>query len=278
MATFLSGIRTQPRTGRRLERIPLDQITESADAPRTQDDTVQLQALADSIRQHGLLVPLLVRPCGERQYSLIAGSRRLRALRLLNAVSADALVIQASDRNSLLMALVENLQRAELHFFDEAEAYRILIERYGMRQDALAERVGRSPSAVANRLRLLKLSPAVRKAVLESSLTERHARALLRLSDESAQLHAIQEITEKQLNVARTEALIESLLHTKQIVPGPTIRLLLRSRRLFVNTVMDTVNKLNGAGLNCVSRVEETPERIEIILSLEQAVPQTNIS
>lgn len=271
MPNIFPSIRNLPRAQRQLERIPLRAISANPNQMRAHFDPQAIDELADSIRRYGLLSPLIVRRTGEQGYELIAGERRLRALRQLGAVSADAIVLHAADRDSALIALVENLQRVDLNFFEEAEGYLTAIRQYGMMQEELARRIGRNPSTVANRLRLLRLGPAVRREILKTGLTERHARALLKLDSELMQLKAVQEIADKGLNVAKSEALIADMIAEKPAPPRPNIRLFLRSRKLFVNTVMDTVKQLNSAGLHCVSRVEETPERIDIILSLDHA-------
>lgn len=271
MPNIFPSIRNLPRSQRQLERIPLRSISANPNQMRARFDPESIDALADSIRRYGLLSPLIVRRTQEQGYELIAGERRLRALRQLGAVSADAIVLNAADRDSALIALVENLQRVDLDFFEEAEGYLTVIRQYGLMQEELARRIGRNPSTVANRLRLLRLGPAVRREILKAGLSERHARALLKLDSELMQLKAVQEIAEKGLSVARTEALIADMIAEKPAPLRPNVRLLLRSRKLFVNTVMDTVKQLNSAGLHCVSRVEETPERIDIILSLDHA-------
>lgn len=270
MPNIFPPIKSASRTSRRSERIPLREISPNPNQPRTTFDPQAIESLADSIRRYGLLSPLIVRRT-DSGYELIAGERRLRALRQLNAATADAIILHAADRDSALIALVENLQRVDLNFFEEAEGYLAAIRQYGLLQEELARRIGKDPSTVANRLRLLKLGPAVRREILQHGLTERHARALLKLSSELLQLKAVQEIAEKGLSVVKSEALIAALIAEKPAPPQQNIRLLLRSRKLFINTVMETVRQLNSAGLNCLSRVEESSEQIQIILTLDRA-------
>ena len=261
------------RAPRCCERIALQAVSVNPHQSRAVFDDDAIASLADSICRYGLLSPLIVRRTGETQYELIAGERRLRALRQLGAAHADAIILQAADADSALISLVENLQRVDLNYFEEAEGCLAAIRTFGISQEELARRIGRSPSALANRLRLLKLGPAVRRELLQHGLSERHARALLQLKSELMQLRAVQEIAEKDLNVARSEALIAAMIAEKPAPPQQNIRLMLRSRRLFINTVMDTVRQLNGAGLNCVSRVEERADSIQIILTLDRACP-----
>ena len=272
MPHIFPSVRTPPRTQRRSERIPLQDISVNPNQMRTAFDPAAIASLADSIRRFGLLSPLIVRPT-DSGYELIAGERRLRALREIGASHADAVILQAVDRDSALIALVENLQRVDLNFFEEAEGYLTVIRNYGLLQEDLARRIGRDPSTVANRLRLLKLGPAVRREILRRNLTERHARALLRLSSELMQLRAVQEIADKQLSVARAEKLIADLIAEKPAPPARNVRLFLRSRKLFVNTVMDTVRQLQSAGLACESRVEDTPDFVTITLTFSGQTP-----
>lgn len=271
MPNIFPPIKNQTRVSRRSERIPLASISVNPNQMRSVFDPEAISTLADSIRRYGLLSPLIVRRLEDGQYELIAGERRLRALRQLRASGADAIVLHAADRDSALIALVENLQRVDLNFFEEAEGYLTVIRQYGLLQEELARRIGKDPSTVANRLRLLRLGPAVRREILQHNLTERHARALLKLNSELMQLKAVQEIADKGLSVAKSEALIAAMIVEKPAPPQPNVRLFLRSRKLFVNTVMNTVKQLNSAGLNCVSRVEENADSINIILTLDRS-------
>ena len=168
---------------RSIARIPIESIVPSPFQPRRSFEEQAISELAESIRQHGLLSPLLVRRIDAGRYELIAGERRLRALRSLNLSHAEAIVLSAFDGECALLALVENLQREDLHFLDEAEAFRAILDGHTLTQEQLAGSLSISPSALANRLRLLKLTDEVRAAVRSSTLTERHARALLRLND-----------------------------------------------------------------------------------------------
>ena len=271
MPNIFPPIKNQTRVSPRSERIPLASISVNPNQMRSVFDPEAISTLADSIRRYGLLSPLIVRRLEDGQYELIAGERRLRALRQLRASGADAIVLHAADRDSALIALVENLQRVDLNFFEEAEGYLTVIRQYGLLQEELARRIGKDPSTVANRLRLLRLGPAVRREILQHNLTERHARALLKLNSELMQLKAVQEIADKGMSVAKSEALIAAMIVEKPAPPQPNVRLFLRSRKLFVNTVMNTVKQLNSAGLNCVSRVEENADSINIILTLDRA-------
>ena len=189
-------------------QLPAAEIRPNPRQPRRVFDEAGLRELAASIRAHGVLQPLTVRRTAEG-WELIAGERRLRASRLAGLETVPCIESAAGDEESALLALIENLQRQDLHYFEEAAAIGDYIHRTGITQEEAARQLGRSPSALANKLRLLRLSPACREQLVQSGLTERHARCLLRLEDESERLAAIQYIADRQLNVAQTEQYIE---------------------------------------------------------------------
>lgn len=251
---------------RTIARIPLKDIAPNPHQPRRTFPESGIADLAESIRQHGLLTPLLVRRVGAERYELIAGERRLRALRSLGRSHAEAIVLGAFDLDSALLALIENLQRENLHYLDEAEAYRAILDAHCITQEALARSLSLSASALANRLRLLRLSDRVRAALRETGLSERHARALLRLSDEEAQLELIQETVSHRLTVQQLEARIRRLLAPKP--PRPHVSHILRDNRILVNAVLDTVRELNRIGVQADSRVEEQPGAVQVIVTI----------
>ena len=199
----------------RIYQIPIERIVPNPRQPRRHFDEKALEVLADSIRQHGILQPLSVQK-GSGGYVLVAGERRLRAAGMAGLTRVPCILLQASERDSALLALIENLQRCDLHYMEEAAAIARLISTFQMSQEEAAKRLGRSQSAVANKLRLLRLSPRCVELLREYGLTERHARTLLRLEDEEAQLSALRHIGEKGLNVAASEEYIEELLQKKQ--------------------------------------------------------------
>ena len=162
--------------------LPISQVESYAGQPRKNFDQEKLEELAESIRQHGIIQPLTVRKLSSGYYQIIAGERRWRAARLAGLTEVPAVIIEADDRKAMELAMIENLQREDLSPMEEAEGYKILVENYGMTQEQAAQRVGKSRSAVANALRLLALSPALRQMVEEGRLSAGHARALLPLS------------------------------------------------------------------------------------------------
>jgi ParB family chromosome partitioning protein len=202
-----------PDTGRgeeQVRQVPLDRIVPNPQQPRRRFDRAQIAALAESISAQGVLQPLLVRPHRTRsgQYELVAGERRLRALRLLGWAEAPALVREIPDAGLLEAALVENLQREQLTPIEEASAYRQLLDRHGYTQETLAQRLGRDRSTIANMLRLLALPPSVREDLEAGRLTIGHARALLAVSDARRQQALRRIILGRGLSVRETEALV----------------------------------------------------------------------
>lgn len=229
--------------------LPIDCIKPNPHQPRHSFDEESLGELAESIRQAGLIQPLVVRKT-MRGFELIAGERRLRACRRLGMREIPCVVQSfTAEVDSALMALIENVQREELHFLEEAECYRSLLKTYSITQEQLAEQLGKSQSFLANKLRLLRLSPAVRRAMLDAGLTERHARALLRLSDEKLQLEVIGKIQERRLNVKDTERLVDRTIAAVSAPPRPKLLRLLKDYRLFLNTVKCGAEQLRDTGL-----------------------------
>ena len=245
--------------GRALFRVRLSEIRPNPAQPRKSFSENAITELAGSIRRYGLLSPLVVRKAGTG-YELIAGERRMRALKLLGEEETDAVVLDASDRDSAFIALIENLQRENLSFFEEAEAYQALLGGGRLTREELAARLCRSPSAVANKLRLLKLSPSVRAEICAGGLSERHARALLRLPGEEEQLHALRRAVREQMNVRGMEALIDRML--KERAPQP--RGIYRDHRIFVNAMLETVKTIQQSGAGVTSTVVEKAEGVEI--------------
>ncbi|MBR2473358.1 MAG: ParB/RepB/Spo0J family partition protein [Clostridia bacterium] len=188
----------------------ISEIEPNKDQPRRDFDSEKLEALAESIRQHGVITPITVRKTGET-YQIIAGERRWRASRMAGLSEIPAIILDADDQKSYELALVENLQRDDLNPIEEAEGYRTLIERLGLTQAQASEKVGISRSAIANSMRLLSLPEKLQKMVKDGVLSAGHARALLSLDSEKKMLEAAKTVLEKELSVRETEALIKAL-------------------------------------------------------------------
>ena len=253
-------------TGRRVLYLSVDAIRANPDQPRKYFEPEALRELAESIRRCGILQPLTVRR-GEDGYELIAGERRLRAAKLAGLREVPCLAVQSDEEESALLSLIENLQRRELDCFEEAAAIARPISRYGLSQEQAAEKLGKSQSAVANKLRLLRLSEPVRDGLRQAHLTERHARALLRLSGEAEQLAALAVIVGRSLNVAQTESYIERLLAQAQVTPPqsrPTY--IIKDVRLFLNSIDRSLQMIRQCGVDADLGRRDTDS--EILLTI----------
>ena len=256
------------RTKRRVLDIPTDAIRPNPMQPRQVFQEAALRDLAASIRQNGILQPLTVRRTAEG-WELVAGERRLRAARLAGLTHVPCLETAADDRRSALLALVENLQRQDLHYFEEAEAIAAYLRRTGATQESAAQALGRSPSAVANKLRLLRLSPACRELLVQNALTERHARCLLRLEDEAERLAALRHIADKQLNVAQAEQYIDQRLAQLQSTPPKRRRtFILKDVRLFLNSLDRGLRLVREAGVDARTERQETEDAILLTIRI----------
>ena len=220
-----------------------------------------LEELAESIRQHGILQPLSVRRVGT-SYELIAGERRLRAAQLAGLREIPCIVMSMDERESSMAAMVENLQRQDLDFIEEAAGIARLMDQFNMSQEQAARLLGKSQSAVANKLRLLRHSDQVLGALREANLTERHARALLKLNSESEKMAAIAVIAQHSMSVARSEAYIETLLAGN---PGKNRRVNLG---LFLNHLSQTLQRIQLSGIPAVSERKETDSQIILTITI----------
>lgn len=247
--------------------LPIQDISPNPGQPRTRFSRESLEELADSIRAHGILQPLSVRRISNNQYELISGERRLRAASMAGLSQVPCILVKAGDLESSLLALVENLQRRDLDFVEEATALQKLIFTYHLSQEEAARRVGKSQSAVANKLRLLKLDKSLLDRLLASSLSERHARALLRLPVEQRE-GALDHIIQEELTVAKTEAYIDTLLAPKPFKPTKKPMIHFKDIRLFLNTLNRSLGMMNQAGVGASCGREETEEEIVLTITI----------
>lgn len=247
--------------------LPIGSIRPNPHQPRREFDPEELGELASSISQLGVLQPLSVRrtPGG---WELIAGERRLRAAELAGLSCVPCLPVEADDDASALLALVENLQRKDLDVWEEAAALRRLIDHHHLSQEEAARRVGKSQSAVANKLRLLKLPEDVIEVLRAHRLSERHARALLRLDGAELQRTAVEHVVKHQLNVAQTEAYIERLCQRRETPRRAAPLYRFRDVRLFLNTVKKSLAVMQSAGVNARCGREETDSEITLTIHI----------
>ena len=253
-------LKTYMETGR-VVFLPAKSIRPNPAQPRKIFREDALDELADSIRQHGILQPLSVRRQG-MGYELISGERRLRAAQLAGVTDVPCILMNMNERESGLAALVENLQRQDLDFIEEAQGIRRLLQEYTMSQEQAARFLGKSQSAVANKLRLLRHSDAVLSAIRETGLTERHARALLKLRSEAETLDAIAKIAKEGMSVARAEKYIESLLDEKEEkAPKANVG-------VFLNNLTQSLQKIQLSGIAAVSERRETESQIVLTITI----------
>ncbi len=246
--------------------VPLDQIDPSPWQARRQFDPKELEALAISIRENGMLQPVTLLQTGKNRYALVAGERRVRAARMIGMKAVPAILTDYSDQQAATLALEENLRRQQLGPFEEADALRQLLDLWGCTQTEGAKRMGLSQSALANKLRLLTVEPMVRDAAEQAGLTERHVRALLRLEKQEQQLALIEEIRQGQLTVSQTERRVEQLLKKKKQKNRP--RAMVRDVRIFVNTVNRAVDLMKSAGIPASVERREEGEYLEYLVRI----------
>lgn len=259
--------RKEPQKTGRVLMLPLDSIEPSPYQARTAFDEQEIAALAVSILQNGLLQPVSVRRTGLHKYQLVAGERRLRAARMAGLKKVPCVVLDVDMEESSLLAMVENVQRQDLNFAEEARGIANLIRLFDMSQEECARRLGRSQSAVANKLRLLRLPQDVLEGALDAGLTERHARALLRLRAPDEQRRALEYIAAKGLNVAQTDEYVDSLL-APPASPPPRRALILKDVRVFLNSLSHSLDVMKRGGIEAGMTRRETEDELIVTISI----------
>lgn len=248
----------------KIYEIAVERIIPNPHQPRILFDDDALCLLAESIKQNGIIQPITLRRAGNR-YELVSGERRLRAAMKIGMKKIPAVIIDITERNSAVLALVENIQRQDLSFFEEAIAIAKLIDFYGMTQEDAAIKLGKKQSTISNKLRLLRLSPREMNLISEAGLTERHARAFIRISDEETRLSIIEKVITMGLNVEKTEKLIEreikaskekENLRRRSVIFGGEVK-------LFLNTIDKAIETMQAAGINAEMQRKKGEEFIE---------------
>ncbi len=263
--------KTPPKN--KLFTVSTDAILKNPHQPRKIFEEGALFELAESIRVCGIIQPLTVRKLNENTYELIAGERRLKAAKLIGLKEVPVIVMNVNEDASALVALIENLQRADLSFFEEAISYDKLIREFGYTQDELAFKLGKKQSTIANKLRLLRLGDEIKALAVEHQLSERHCRSLLRLENEDLQKKAVHQIVTKSLNVVETDAYVDSLLSEKASREKKEKRLvpLFRDIRIFSNTLKQAVEMMNKAGVPADTKKSETDAYIEYVIRIDKS-------
>ena len=249
----------------RVIEVDIDQIVPNPAQPRQYFDEQELENLSQSIRASGLIQPLVVRRISDG-YELVAGERRLRACKMAGMNTVSCIINDCSADDSAVMAMTENLQRQNLGIFEEAEGIRKLIETWQVTQEEAALRLGKSQSAIANKLRLLRLSEEERQQIITAGLTERHARALLRIEDDALRQKALEAVIEKQLNVRQTDEYVMKLLSGSE--PKQHRRFIVKDVRIFLNTISHAVMTMKQSGIKAQTLQSETDDYIECIVRI----------
>lgn len=254
----------------KISDIPIIKIRPNKAQPRKVFNEEDLNALSQSIAENGILQPLTVRKVSATEYELIAGERRLRASVIAGLRKVPCIVIKCSEKESAVYALLENLQRSDLGMFEEARGVSRLIRRYGLTQQEAAVKLGKTQSTIANKLRLLRLTYEEQEWIENAGLSERHARALLKLGDEGARREALSKIISESLNVQQSENLINLMLNSspKNNKKQGTSKAVIKDVRIFVNTINKAIDTMRLAGIDAQSDKTDTDNFIEYTIRI----------
>lgn len=255
-----------------IEQVPIDKIKPNKYQPRSIFSAEKIEELARTIHTHGVIQPIVIRSIGEDSYEIIAGERRYRAMKSLEWLEVPAIIRNLDDKETASIALIENLQREELTPIEEAYAYEQLLELHSLTQEALAQRIGKGQSTVANKLRLLKLPEEIKNAIMEKELSERHARALIPLKDKDLQIALYKEVKEEQLNVKQLEKRVYDLLNPdeKKDDKKKSKKRISVSRdvRIALNTIKQSLDLVVKSGIDVETEEEDSEEYYTITVKI----------
>jgi ParB family chromosome partitioning protein len=257
-----------------IQLLPHSDILPNPHQPRVRFDYGELEGLAISIRTNGMLQPINARKLQDGKYELISGERRLRAARMVGITKIPCIVMDVSDEQSALFAIIENVQRQNLDFFEEAIAIERLMTEHALSQDEIGRKLGKAQSTLSNKLRLLRLPEEMRDKIIISGLSERHARALLMLPDNSARNRALDIIIERHLNVSESERLINDILRRRKGPKKPPIKVF-KDMRIFINTLNHAVDSIRKAGIEADTAKSETDEYFEYVVRISKPCDRT---
>lgn len=252
-----------------IQLLPHEIILPNPHQPRVRFDFNELEGLAISVRTNGMLQPINVRKLSDGKYELISGERRLRAARMVGMNKIPCVVMDVSDEQSALFAIIENVQRQNLDFFEEAVAIERLMTEHGLSQEEISRKLGKAQSTLSNKLRLLRLPEDLRDKITYAGLTERHARALLTLPDNSTRARVLDIITQRHLNVSESERLINDIKHRKKSKNKPQMRAY-KDMRIFLNTLNHAVDVIRKAGIEADTAKSETDEYFEYVIRISK--------
>lgn len=250
-------------------QIPVSHIEPNRYQPRSIFNDEKIKELAQTINTHGMIQPIVVRKLAENKYEIIAGERRWRAVQRLGWETISAIIREMTDTETASVALIENIQREELTVIEEAAAYSRLIDLHSLTQEALAQRLGKNQSTIANKLRLLKSPKAVQQALLEKEITERHARALIKLKDEEKQIKLLQDIIEQQLNVKQTEDKVAMINQPKEKKKArPKLKGVNKDVRIAMNTIRQSLTMVSDTGIDLESDEQDLDDYYQITIKI----------
>ncbi len=271
----------RPKKDKAVYQLPIDKIRPNPYQPRKYFNRASLEELSASILSYGVLQPITVRKMSGGYYELVAGERRLRASELAGLTTIPAILLQVSDSDSAALAFIENIQRQNLSFLEEAEGYRSMMEDYGLTQEELAVKLSKSQSSIANKLRVLKLEEPVKRMLLEYHFTERHARSLLKLPDEESRLMMLQRMVREEMNVKRTEEAIQETLEEMRRLSVQRAeqreKRYVRSSdfRLFTNTIKQSVEVIRRSGMDVLYEDRQEEDCCEIVIRIRKTAGET---
>jgi len=252
--------------------LPILGIRPNPNQPRKFFSSESLNELVTSIKEFGVMQPITVRLINGRSYELVCGERRLRAAQMAGLTTIPAMVVSINDNMSTLMAITENIQRQNLNFIEEALSYQSLIDDYKLTQEEIAKKLGKSQSSIANKIRILRLNATLKALLVANNLTERHARALLKIPDEKVQEEVLSKVIEKELNVKKTEELVAETLEKMRdfvaVSSDQRIKRKFGDIRLITNTIKKSLEIMKGSGIDAVYNVEENSLGYQIVIDI----------
>jgi ParB family chromosome partitioning protein len=261
-----------------VEMVEIERIRPNPYQPRKKFNNMAIEELALSIKEYGVLQPIAVKRMSDGYFELIAGERRVKAARLAGLEFIPAIVMEILDEDSAIIALIENLQREDLNFFEEAEGYASLMNDYALTQEQIAKKVGKNQSTIANKIRLLRLPREVQEYIIQNGLTERHARALLKIPEKEIQMNLLTRIAEKNLRVKDTEDLVEKVLEKLSVrqddVTCEEINRSIRGTinyRIYVNTIKNAYRAIIQSGIQAEFSQRDSGEYVEVVVKIPKS-------
>lgn len=258
--------------------IPIELICANPEQPRKIFEDKELLELCDSIKEFGVIQPIIVKRDNKGTYLVIAGERRLRAASLAGLKKIPAIIRDADEKDSALLALVENVQRENLNFMEEAAAYKRLMEDYGLTQIEISKRVGKQQSTISNKIRILSLPPDIQRVLAENQLTERHARALLKVGDEQIRKQILSRVIEHSLNVKQTEKMIEDILAKQEEEKRKGEKLRYINYRIYLNTLKKAFSSISEVEKNAKYYQEDKGEYLEVRIIIPKNENKSNMA